>query len=284
MTIAICIKVNDGVVLAADSASTLSNENGVIKVYDNAVKIANLYKGLPIGIITWGAGSIGSASTATLIKDFRDRIMGLDSDSEKWAINYSNYSIQEVANKFKEFIFDEIYHKYYSEQQDFIQGFLIAGYSAHSDMAEEWKIEIIEDKCHGPTQVRDINDCGMAWFGQPEAISRLVFGFDPGLEEILRNNGLSEIKINRILENARQSLQAALTFNPMPIQDVIDLSNFLVDLTKNYSRFKPGAATVGGPTEIAAITKHEGYKWITRKHYYDIEYNPITMCPIEGRK
>ena|SRR5450759_2217825 len=104
MTIAISIKVNDGVVLAADSASTLSNESGVIKVYDNAAKITNLYKGLPIGIITWGAGSIGSASTATLIKDFRNRIMRLDRDSEKWAVDESNYSIQEVANKFKEFI------------------------------------------------------------------------------------------------------------------------------------------------------------------------------------
>ena len=39
MTIAICIKVNDGIVLATDSASTLSDKNGVIKVYENADKL-----------------------------------------------------------------------------------------------------------------------------------------------------------------------------------------------------------------------------------------------------
>lgn len=283
MTIAISIKVNDGIVLAADSASTLSNESGVIKVYDNAAKIANLYKDLPIGIITWGAGSIGSASTATLIKDFRNRIMGLDGDSEKWSIRPTEYSIQEVATKFREFIFDEIYAKYYSEQQNFEQGFLIAGYSAYSDMAEEWTILIIKDQCYGPTLVREKDICGMTWYGEPEAISRLVLGLDPRFEEILRANKINDDKIDKIMKSARNSLKTDLIFNPMPIQDVIDLGNFLVELTKNYSRFKPGAVTVGGPTEIAAITKHEGYKWITRKHYYDIEYNPVNSCPIQRR-
>jgi hypothetical protein len=28
------------------------------------------------------------------------------------------------------------------------------------------------------------------------------------------------------------------------------------------------------PIEIAAITKHEGYKWVTRKFYFEDKYNP----------
>ena len=28
------------------------------------------------------------------------------------------------------------------------------------------------------------------------------------------------------------------------------------------------------PIEIAAITKHEGFKWIMRKHYFDVRLNP----------
>lgn len=35
----------------------------------------------------------------------------------------------------------------------------------------------------------------------------------------------------------------------------------------------PGANTVGGPIELAAITKHEGFKWVTRKHYFDEQLN-----------
>lgn len=69
------------------------------------------------------------------------------------------------------------------------------------------------------------------------------------------------------------SLQAPLVFAPMPIQDAVDLARFLVHAAIMYSRFLPGAQMVGGPVEIAAITKHEGFKWISRKHYYEGELN-----------
>jgi hypothetical protein len=59
----------------------------------------------------------------------------------------------------------------------------------------------------------------------------------------------------------------------MPFQDAIDLAEFMVDLTIRYSRFDTGAPTVGGPIEIAAISKHEGFKWIKRKYYYDQALN-----------
>ncbi len=60
----------------------------------------------------------------------------------------------------------------------------------------------------------------------------------------------------------------------MPIQDAIDFAEFLVHTTAEFTRFKRGAATVGGPIEIAAITKHERFKWVKRKHYYDVALNP----------
>jgi len=75
VTIAINLKVNDGVVLAADSATTFVDQAGnVVKVYNHANKVFNLCKGLPIGAITWGSGSIGKASISTLAKDLRRRL------------------------------------------------------------------------------------------------------------------------------------------------------------------------------------------------------------------
>jgi len=59
----------------------------------------------------------------------------------------------------------------------------------------------------------------------------------------------------------------------MPIQDAIDLAGFLVHAAIAFSRFLPGMQIVGGPIEIAAITKHKGFKWISRKHYYDYALN-----------
>ena len=53
MTIALVVKVNDGLVLASDSATTLTMSQGgasaVANIYNNANKVFNLYKGLPVG-------------------------------------------------------------------------------------------------------------------------------------------------------------------------------------------------------------------------------------------
>jgi hypothetical protein len=45
-------------------------------------------------------------------------------------------------------------------------------------------------------------------------------------------------------------------------------------MTATYYRFAPGHQLVGGPTEVAAITKHEGFKWVKRKLYYHDDLNP----------
>ncbi len=77
MTIAITLKDNDGVVVASDSATTMSfgNEGNV---YNHADKLFNLHKGAPIAAVGFGLGNIGPASLATLMKDLRVRFSGLE--------------------------------------------------------------------------------------------------------------------------------------------------------------------------------------------------------------
>jgi hypothetical protein len=59
-----------------------------------------------------------------------------------------------------------------------------------------------------------------------------------------------------------------------PVQDAIDLARLMVETTKGFIRFAIARPkTVGGPTEIAAITKHEGFKWVQRKHFFSCELN-----------
>jgi hypothetical protein len=65
MTAIVSVKINDGIVLASDSASTFTNT----QIYDHAEKIANLVKELPIGVAVTGDGGIGSESLTTLLKE-----------------------------------------------------------------------------------------------------------------------------------------------------------------------------------------------------------------------
>ena len=275
MTIAMSMKVNDGIVLAADSASTIMAQTphgvGVINIYDKANKIFNLRKGLPIGAITWGSGSIGHASISTLVKDFR-KLITLD---EEWKIEINNYTIEDVANKFKKFIFDINYVNEFQSWKDKPNlGFMIVGYSSGETLAEEWKIDILNGQCKGPYLLRKREKVGITWNGEPEAITRLYLGFGTAMPRILKESGLEDNKIDEIMQLCRTKLTVPMVTPPMPIQDAIDLAEFLVETTVKFSKFAPGAPTVGGPIEIAAITKHEGFKWIKRKHYFDVKLNP----------
>lgn len=74
---------------------------------------------------------------------------------------------------------------------------------------------------------------------------------------------------------AKKNFEINLAQSSMPVQDAIDLAEFLVDTTKGFFRFKLGADTVGGDTDIAVVTRHEGFKWIKRKHYYPHHLNPL---------
>jgi len=280
MTLALSMCLHDGVVLAADSATSLvlpspSGGQQVVNIYNNANKIFNLHKRLPIGCITWGAGSIGSASISTLAKDLRRRFMGHDHDHADWEINADAYTIEAVASQARKFFYDELYLAAHPKPpgQPSV-GFVVAGYSAGGNLPEEFQILIHNGACGPPQRLRPPSEVGLTWFGQPAAIQRLILGFDGRLASVLAKAGLDQASVAAILASVRQELQAPIINAPMPIQDAIDLSEFLVYVTSMYERFMPGAATVGGPIEVAAVTKHEGFKWVKRKHYYDRAYNP----------
>ena len=283
MTIAISLKVNDGLVLAADSATTLVSQDGglpgagptpVVNVYNNANKIFNLVKGLPIGAVTWGVGSIGIASISTLMKDLR--VLLSDPADQEWGLNKSSYSVRDVAEKVRKFIYEDRYiDTFRAWESKPGLGFIVAGYSSGEGVAEEYQINIDGGECGEPVLVRPKEESGATWNGQIEAISRLLLGYSSFLPSVLQQHlGVPAEQIPPAMHLIRTALNLPLVIPPMPLQDAIDLAEFLVDLTIQFSRFIPGAPTVGGPIEVAAISKHEGFRWIQRKYYYNRELNP----------
>jgi hypothetical protein len=77
------------------------------------------------------------------------------------------------------------------------------------------------------------------------------------------------------LQAIAQNQDFQLVEPAMPMQTAVALAEFLAETVKAYVGFQPGPDTVGGPTDIATVTKHEGFKWIKRKHYYPPELNPL---------
>lgn len=60
----------------------------------------------------------------------------------------------------------------------------------------------------------------------------------------------------------------------MPKMELIEFAEALINITAIERKATPDQGTVGGPVDVAFITKHEGFVWIKRKHYFEASLNP----------
>ncbi len=60
----------------------------------------------------------------------------------------------------------------------------------------------------------------------------------------------------------------------LPKEELADMAETLVSLTSFKRKVTPEAETVGGPIDVAVISKGDGLVWIKRKHYFSPELNP----------
>jgi hypothetical protein len=73
----------------------------------------------------------------------------------------------------------------------------------------------------------------------------------------------NDVYINPIMDIV-QSLQKS---------DLAEMAEALVNLTSFKRHISKESETVGGPTDVAVISKADGFIWIKRKHYFDIDLN-----------
>jgi hypothetical protein len=60
----------------------------------------------------------------------------------------------------------------------------------------------------------------------------------------------------------------------LPKEELASMAEALVNLTSTKRRVTLDAETVGGPIDVAVISKGDGFIWIKRKHYFDADKNP----------
>jgi hypothetical protein len=60
----------------------------------------------------------------------------------------------------------------------------------------------------------------------------------------------------------------------LPKDDLAAMAESLVNLTSFKRRITAEAETVGGPIDVAVISKGDGFVWIKRKHYFQKDLNP----------
>lgn len=100
-----------------------------------------------------------------------------------------------------------------------------------------------------------------------EALSTAVKSLD--ISSVLKATSLQIVK-------AMQTCYTDPLLNTVVSLDKEDMANMaesFISLTSLVRRMQPGEETVGGPVDVAVISKGDGFIWINRKHYFKPELN-----------
>lgn len=97
------------------------------------------------------------------------------------------------------------------------------------------------------------------------SLDKLLPGLYDGWHEIRRENYASPV------------MQMV---GSLPKDELGAMAEALVNLTKFKRRVSKEQETVGGPIDVAIITKGDGFVWMKRKHYFAAELNPRYMARI----
>lgn len=266
MSICVLIKVGEGLVFATDSASTVGGApvlpngsrgpQGVIKIFYTGKKLLQLGE-LPVGIMTWGAGSFKDRTIASLVEEF-------ESTKEITLINSKEeVDIKEIANKLWNFVLEKS-DKFFNNTPKKARpktGLVIGGYSGDNFFPEEYAmtVPVKETFRIRPDKEDGGPNFGANWYGMTDAITRFHHGRDGRIFNILKKYGMEEEKIKEINKEIGKVVQYPILFNAMPLKDAIEYARFLVELTIARFRFVAGAEICGGDIHIATITRKSGF-------------------------
>ncbi len=161
------------------------------------------------------------------------------------------------------------------------------------------------------TEIDFVNDATIIPFAQREMVATFMTGIDPSFQKAIEND-LKQLfasypqalvdGIDKLSKQEKTELQLKLEtisneifsdyidglnehrnifyVNPimrvvkmLPKDELAAMAESLINLTSFKRRVSMEEETVGGPIDVAVISKGDGFIWIKRKHYFDSELN-----------
>lgn len=265
MTVAAAYLTSEGVVLGADSASTVSRTTPdgvqqVAQVFDYAQKVFEV--GDPgqgrLGICTWGSGRIGQTSHRTVITRLADIV-----ERESLGVEAAADKLLELATEARSGERGEIAGV----------GYFLGGWDLESHNPGCFYLWLGEDS---GSQKRALNLGEARFAGMPQFFTRIFRGYDPGLASKLKDilkqklgeNAPAEFDLlfEAAFEEAAGPL-AAVGFRDLPLREAIDYIHAYLRITVKVRKFMFGPPVCGGPVEVAFISTDRKFRWVCHKGF-----------------
>lgn len=266
MSIAVAITVNDGVVLATDSAQTLKDGEGRINIHYQKRKLFPLHDSLPLGLSTVGLNRIAGQSVSSLCFDLRQLLTGRkDRDGVSWELDPDSYSVADVVSRVREYLFDSHYLPAFDSAAEPLSLTVhVAGVSAGSRFPEFAEMEFLGQHVRGPHFTQGGTGGHVTLSGTTEACHRLLMGYAQGLAPLLEQSGMKPDEVRGLLNRARSALFPHILDGAMPLAEAASVARFLVETEITFSTLTPDPDVVGGDVQLAVISREHGFKWLSR--------------------
>lgn len=116
------------------------------------------------------------------------------------------------------------------------------------------------------------------------AIAKASFGrsqeplthYEKSMAELMTKSwsAFADFMNERQMDRRVRAIQESVAF--LSKREIAEFAENLVDITSLRRRVSlDHAETVGGATDVAVISKGDGFVWLKRKHYFSAEFNPI---------
>lgn len=311
MSLCINTTTPEGIVLAADSRQSYRNHKGLGRIgSDSATKVFNLNE--RVGVVIAGIAFLSENGTQKNISGFIEDFVA-NTDLKKMSVEdisnkmYEFFSqkykfedeLVKLEDKIKEDLkrqgltLDKMDNK--GDHLEFIfkdkdgnakngvagidrLSFIVAGYNI-----DESHQVVMVSLPGGVSVKRDStqhgNEYGASWIGQTDVVSRIVLGFDPRIHNtpfVQKAVAQSGDQVSLEL----RGLEYAIQWGTMTLQDGVDFSQLIINTTSAIQRFSDGIVMdpgdmpgVGGPVDVAVITKNDGFKWVKKKEVVSASKN-----------
>jgi hypothetical protein len=281
MTIAACYLSAEGVVLGADSTTTMTVRRpgptpiGTPHHFNFAQKVFEIGQNSTLAITMWGLGNLADSSYRTLIARFADDLT-----------SHSPQTMQEVADRWNSFFWSAYSTEFtlvlqrvqqlqgqptrtpdeeqelLALQQMFSGGFCLGGHLLHDRTPQAFEIT------YGPNltvaaPVQALRVGTPRFWGVPNLIERLLYGMDGGIAEAILRSG----KWTGTPDELFALAQPFFLGQPLhlPIREAIDWIHSSIHTTIKALKFSHLPPVCGGAVEVGVITTDRPFRWVRHK-------------------
>jgi hypothetical protein len=117
----------------------------------------------------------------------------------------------------------------------------------------------------------------------PDAYYHIVTAFRDAVQSFAQGlrDDLSVSEVPNCLDAHYEPLRRVVGM--LPLDEMAELAETLINLESLKEKVTQPTQSVGGPIDVAVITKIDGFIWVKRKHYFRPELNPRFFARKYGR-